>query len=45
MSRESNKYEVIYCADDDENRVFCENCDKIYRKILKKSFEIRNSNK
>ena len=29
MSSESDKYEVIYWADDDEYRVNCENCDKL----------------
>ena len=29
MKSESDTYEDIYCADDDENRVYCEICDKI----------------
>ena len=29
MSSECDIYEVIYCADNDENRVYCENCDKL----------------
>ena len=26
---DSDNYEVIYCADDDECRVYCEICDKV----------------
>ena len=29
MNSESNNYEVIYCADDDELRVNCDICDKL----------------
>ena len=29
MNSESDIYEFIYCADDDENRVYCEICDKL----------------
>ena len=29
MNSESDEYEVIYWADDDEYRVNCENCDKL----------------
>ena len=29
MNNESDIYEVIYCADDDEYRVFCDICDKL----------------
>ena len=29
MNSESNKYEAIFCADDDEYRVNCEICDRI----------------
>ena len=32
-------YEVIHCADDDEYRVYCEDCDKLcieryYKKVI-----------
>ena len=30
MNTESDNYEVTYCADDDEYRVSCDICDKIY---------------
>ena len=26
---DSDKYEDIYCPEDDEYRVFCNNCDKL----------------
>ena len=26
---DSENYEVIYCPDDDENRVYCDVCDKL----------------
>ena len=26
---ESDNYEVVYCADDDEYRVYCEICEKL----------------
>ena len=29
MDRDSSNYEVVYCADDDEYRVFCETCDRL----------------
>ena len=29
MDSDNNKYEVIYCAGDDEYRVFCEICDEL----------------
>ena len=25
----SDNYEVIYCPQDDQHRVYCENCDKL----------------
>ena len=34
MSSESDNYEVIYCADDNEYRVYCQICDKLCLKIL-----------
>ena len=30
MNSESDIYEVIYCADDDEWRVYCEICNKLF---------------
>ena len=29
MNSKSDKNEVIYCADDDEYRVYCEICDQL----------------
>ena len=29
MNSESDFHEVKYCADDNEYRVYCENCDKL----------------
>ena len=29
MISESDNYEIIYCADDDEFRVYCDICDKL----------------
>ena len=29
MNSGSDNYEAIYCADDDEYRVYCEICDKL----------------
>ena len=29
MNSESGKYKVIFCADDNEYRVYCDVCDKI----------------
>ena len=35
----SDKYEVIYCPEDDENRVYCNICDKLcYSKKMIKVF-------
>ena len=31
---DSDNYEVIYCPEDDEYRVYCKIFDKPYRKIL-----------
>ena len=28
MNSESDNYEIVYSADDDENRVYCETCGK-----------------
>ena len=30
---DSENYEIIYCPEDDEYRVYCNNCD-MYRTIL-----------
>ena len=42
---DSNNYEVIYCPEDDEYRVYCEVCDKlcierIYKNHLKSQTHI-----
>ena len=29
MDSGNNNYEVIYCREDDENRVYCDICDKL----------------
>ena len=29
MDRDNNNYEVIYCPEDGEYRVYCESCDKL----------------
>ena len=29
MNSDSNNYQVIYCSEDDEYRVYCEICDKL----------------
>ena len=29
MNTESDKYEVLFCADDAEFRVYCDICDKL----------------
>ena len=42
----SENQEVIYCADDDEYRVYCEICDKLcIERFYKKSSEITTSHK
>ena len=50
MNSESNDYEVIYCADEDEHRVNCESCDKLcikryYENHLKSVTLTNNSHK
>ena len=45
MNSDKN-YEVIYCADDDEYRVYCEVCDKLcieryYKNHLKSGTHIK----
>ena len=37
MNSESDNYEVVYCADDDEYRVYCEFCDKLCIEIYYKN--------
>ena len=37
MNSESDKYEAIYCADDDDSRVLCEICDKLCIERLHKN--------
>ena len=42
-----NTYEIIYCEDDGEYRVFCDICDKLciqrfYKNYLKSEFHINN---
>ena len=37
MDIESDNYEVIYCADDDEYRVYCDNCDNLCMERFYKS--------
>ena len=48
MNSESDNYEVIYCADEDEYRVYFEICDKLcnekYYKNLFKSGTHANNN-
>ena len=44
---DSENYEVIYCPEDDENRVYCDVCDKLciqrfYRNHLKSKTHINN---
>ena len=29
MNSEGDNYEVLYCADDNDYRVYCESCDKL----------------
>ena len=47
MNSESDNHEVIYCADDDEYRVYCEIFDKLcneryYKNHLKSGTHINN---
>ena len=47
MDSESDNYEVIYCADDDEDEVYCEICDKLcieryYKNHLKPEIHTNN---
>ena len=50
MGSESDNYEVIYCADDDKQRVFCEICDnrrieRYYQNHLKSGSHANNNQK
>ena len=50
MNSESDNYEVIYCANDDEFRVYCEICDKLcieryYKNHLKSGTHANNNRK
>ena len=47
---DSDNQEIIYCADDDENRVYCEVCDKLsierfYKNHLKSLTHTNNKHK
>ena len=47
MNSESDNYEVLYCADVDEYRVYCAVCDKLcieryYKNHLKSGTHINN---
>ena len=44
---ENDNYEVIYCADDDEYRIYCSVCDKLciekyYKYHLKSGTHLKN---
>ena len=50
MISESDIYEVVYCAYDDEYRVYCEICDKLcieryYKNHLKSGTHANNNRK
>ena len=50
MNSESDNYEVLYCADDDESRLYCEIFDKLcieryYKNHLKSGTHANNSHK
>ena len=50
MKSESDNYEVLYCADGDEYRVYCEMCDKFwieryYKNHLKSGTHTNNIHK
>ena len=47
MNSKSDNFEVIYCEDDDEYRVYCEICDKLcierfYKNQLKSGAHLKN---
>ena len=48
MNSEKDNYEDIYCADDDEFRVYCDICDKLcveryYKNHLNSNTHINNN--
>ena len=48
MNSDTDNYEVSYCPEDDEYRVYCDNCDKLciernYKKHLKSGNNTKNS--
>ena len=50
MNSESENFEVMYCADDDEYGVFCDICDKLcieryYKNHLKSGIHKNNIHK
>ena len=50
MDSESDKYDVFYCPEDDQYRVYCDICDKLcieryYKNILKSQTHTNNSHK
>ena len=50
MNIESDNYEMIYCADDDEYRVYCDICDNLcierfYKNHLKSGTHININHK
>ena len=47
MDTTTDNYEDIFCADDDENRVYCESCDRLcieryYKNLLKSGAHTNN---
>ena len=47
MDTTTDNYEVIFCADDDKHRVYCEICDKLciskyYKSLLKSGTHTNN---
>ena len=47
---DNGKYEVIYCPEDDDNRVYCNKCDSLcikrfYKNHLKSQTHINNIHK
>ena len=50
MNSESDNYEVIYCADDEEYKIYCEICDELcneryYKNHLKSEIHTTNIHK
>ena len=45
MDSETDNYEVIYCADDDEYRIYCDICDKLcIERFFKSQLKTRTHN-